>query len=126
MNLHSIASSIISAVNPMTIGEFLRSTGFSDGGGGKRVPSFAAPVQCSIQVQALSYQDTMQTSGINMSGERRAMYLNGNFDSVSRPTNQGGDIINLEDGSKWLIVMVLEDWNLKNGWVKVAATRQML
>lgn len=76
-------------------------------------------------MQALSFDELKQVDGLNIQGEKRAMYVNGDFAGIQRPDNQGGDLITLPDGSKWLIVLVLENWNTTSGWTKFAVTRQM-
>lgn len=80
------------------------------------------------QVQALSWQDMQKMDAMVLQGERRAIYLFGAVDSISRPDNQGGDLITFPDGTVWLVAYVLEtflnDTGPKIGWCKVAATRQ--
>lgn len=125
MNLHNIISSAISAVNPFITGSFLVSNGYTTTSSGKRVPSYNTPINVQIQMQALSFDELKQVDGLNIQGEKRAMYVNGDFAGVQRPDNQGGDLITLPDGSKWLIVLVLENWNTTAGWTKFAVTRQM-
>ena len=125
MNLHSIVSSYVAAVNPWVTGAILRSTGYTTNPDGSRTPSYAAPLTVQIQMQALQYNDIAQVDGLNIEGEQRAFYLNGNWGGVERADNQGGDLITLQDGSVWLVTLVLENWSFADGWVKVAVTRQI-
>ena len=124
MNLHSIANRYVAAVNPNLKGTFQVSNGYTTAPNGNQVPSYAKAIDVWAQVQALQYKDLMQLDGLNINGEKRAMYLNGNFEGVSRPDKRGGDLITLSDGSVWLVVLVLENWFFMDGWVKLAVVKQ--
>jgi len=79
------------------------------------------------QVQALTFRDLTQISGLNLNGTRRAIYLSGNVDGVVRPDMKGGDLLTFPDGSVWLVAMQLEAWGAAGStdvWSKVAATLQ--
>jgi len=79
--------------------------------------AFSAPAQ----IQSLTYSDLMKMDGLNIQGQRRALYLNGRFDGVVRPALKGGDLVTFPDGTKWLVAMVLEYWP---DWCKIAVTLQ--
>lgn len=72
-------------------------------------------------VQALSYSDIRQVEGLNLQGTRRAIYFDGPVYGLVRPTNQGGDLITLPDGTVWLVAMVTEKWP---NWSKAVVTQQ--
>lgn len=124
MNLHNIVAGAVSAINPAMNATIQRSTGYTTAADGTRAPTYASPERVKAQVQALQYNDLTQLAGLNIQGEKRAMYLNGNWEGVARPDGRGGDLITLPDGSVWLVVQVLENWASQDGWVKVAVTRQ--
>ncbi len=124
MNLHQIASQYTSAVNPWITATIQVSTGFTTDENFIRVPSYAAPVTAQVQMQSLTYQDLQQIDGLNIQGERRAMYLNGAWNGLVREDQKGGDLITLPNGTVWLVAMVLEDWSDLNNWVKLCVTRQ--
>ncbi len=124
MNLHQIASQYTSAVNPWITATIQVSTGFTTDANFIRVPSYAAPVSAQVQMQSLTYNDLKQIDGLNLQGERRAMYLNGGWDGIVRQDQKGGDLITLPNGTVWLVAMVLEDWSDLNNWVKLCVTRQ--
>lgn len=84
------------------------------------LPMFATSL--SGDVQELSQRDLRQLEGINVQGSQRSIYLNGIVSGVVRVTQQGGDLITLQDGSVWLTTSVLERWDV--GWVKVSVTLQ--
>ena len=49
----------------------------------------------------------------------------GRVAGIYRPLSRGGDMIQLEDGTWWLVNEVLEDFSL-SGWVSVLATLQVV
>lgn len=124
MNLHNIVSSAISSVNPWITVQIQPSTGYAIDDHYKQVPSYGPTVTMPGQLQSLTYQDLAQLDGLNIQGERRALYLNGLWPGVSRPGELGGDLITLPNGSVWLVAQVLEDWHLTAGWTKLCITRQ--
>lgn len=124
MNLNAIVGQIVAAVNPWTTAQYQQSTGSTTAPSGRRAPAYAAAVPVRVQMQALSYKDLLQTHGLNLNGEKRAFYVDGDWKGVSRPDMRGGDLIALEDGRVWLIAQVLENWHDNDGWCKVAATLQ--
>ena len=126
MNLRGLVNSYTQQVNPNIVAQYLQSTGYTTSSSGKRTPSFAPAVPVTVQMQALTYKDLQQMSGVNLNGEARAIYVSGDWKGVARPDMRGGDLFALPDGSSWLVVHVLENWNTTAGWTKVAATRQML
>lgn len=124
MNLHALVSPIISMVNPSTIATYQQSTGSTTAADGSRTPSYADPVDVTVQIQMLTWKDLQQLQGINLNGERRAIYVSGDWQGVARPRFRGGDLITLPTGETWLVVQVLENWFETSGWAKVAATLQ--
>jgi len=124
MNLHAIASRYVSAVNPMADGQWKQSTGYTTASDGTRTPSYADPVDIKAQLQPMGYKDLVQVEGLNLGGEKRAMYVNQDIHAVMRPDGQGGDLIVLNDGSTWLVVMPLENFYQTSGWTKIAVVRQ--
>jgi len=123
MNLHNIASGVISSVNPQVPAIVQVSTGpGTTQASGKRVPTYAAPQTVPAQVQALTYKDIQQIEGLNLQGTRRAIYFYGHVEGLVRVSNRGGDLVTLPDGSTWLVAMVLETWP---DWSKVVATMQL-
>lgn len=124
MNLHAVVGPIVSAINPSMNGTLQRSAGFTQDASFKQLPAYAAPQPITAQVQPLTYNDMRQLDGVNIAGEKKAMYLNGTMQSVVRATQKGGDLVTLQDGTLWLTVQVLEDFSVTAGWTKVAVVRQ--
>lgn len=127
MNLHQIVAPYVSSINPPLPVTIMVSTGSTIGPDGTRVPSYAPPAQAQAQVQALTFRDLAQISGLNLQGTRRAIYLNGDVEGLVRSQGKGGDLITFPDGSVWLVALVLEAWGASgssDAWVKVACTLQ--
>ena len=108
MNLHGIASGAISTVNPFVPGTIKVSTGYTTSASGTRTPTYSE-TSVSVQLQALGYKDLQQIDGLNLQGVVKAAYVNGNFNGVNRPKQQGGDLLIIGTDT-WLIVQPLEEW----------------
>lgn len=124
MNLHGIASQIISAVNPMLLAVFEGSNGNTIADDGTQAAAFLPPVTVTAQVQQLTSQDLQKLEGLNLQRSGVAVYLYGIAAGVVRVQNKGGDIITIPNGASagvYLVTTVLEQWP---DWVKVAATLQ--
>lgn len=124
MNLHGIVSPLIGSVNPFVPASMQVATGYTTNADGSRNPTYSS-VTGSAQVQALTFKDLQQLSGLNLNGTRRAIYFYGDFNGVVRPAQKGGDLVTLTDSTNvgtWLIAQVLEQWP---NWCKVAVTLQM-
>lgn len=125
MNLHAVVSGNVGAVNPFLPATIKVSTGYATNADGSRTPQYAAPVAAQAQVQALTFRDLMQVAGLNLNGQRRAIYVGGELDATVRAKMKGGDLITLANGEPsdgvYLVALVLEQWP---DWCKVAATLQ--
>lgn len=124
MNLSGIVGNYVAAVNPWVTASIQASQGYTTSPDGDRVPAYAPAVDIQVQMQAMTYRDLVQIDGLNINGEKRAMYINGIWEGVARPDGRGGDLITLPDGSVWLLAQVLENWGYQDGWTKVAVVRQ--
>jgi hypothetical protein len=76
------------------------------------------------QVQPMTKSDLMQIEGLNLNGDKKAIYLNGAIDGVVRVKLKGGDLIDTPDGQTWLIVQDLEAFNATAGWTKAVMVLQ--
>lgn len=120
MNLHSLVSGAIGAVNPLIPCKIRQSTGYTTQTDGKRVPAYADPVDVMIQRQDLSNRDLRQIEGLNIQGITCAAYVQGNWYGINRTEGQGGDLFDF-NGQTWLVVAMLEAWP---DWCKVALCLQ--
>jgi hypothetical protein len=119
MNLHGIASGVISAVNPMVPATIRQSIGYTVSDDFSQVPAYAT-VTTTGQIQALSGSDIQRLNGMNVQGVVEKAYLNGNVEGLVRVMGKGGDLLTI--GSKtYLVSAVLERWS---DWCCVALTMQ--
>lgn len=109
MNLHQVVSGVVGMVNPFVTATLLRSTGYATSPDGTQVPSYAAAERVMVQVQALSSDELKQVEGLNVQGNKQAVYLNGNWSGLVRSDRAGGDLLIIADRT-YLVITVLENW----------------
>jgi hypothetical protein len=124
VNLNNIVAGACGAINDWVTLAIQPSQGYATNGDGSRVPAYGPTQYVPAQMQALTYNDIVQVSGLNIQGERRAIYTNGDYQAVVRSSQEGGDVVTLPDGTVWLIVMQLENWHTTGGWNKFIITKQ--
>ena len=124
MNLNMLVGPIVAAINPWTMASYRQSDGSETAPSGARTPKYLDAIPVRVQKQPLTWKDLQQLQGLNLNGERAAIYVDGDWQAVSRPRLRGGDLIALENGSIWLVAQVLENWFDQDGWAKVACTLQ--
>lgn len=120
MNLHAIVSGAIGSVNPFVPLTVRVSTGFTVNPNFTKTPTYS-DIAIVGQVQALSANELFQLEGLNIQGEKRKVYVNGQYNGVVRVAQKGGDLVTMADGSKWKIVIVFEYWP---DWCTFAMTLQ--
>ncbi len=120
MNLHSLVSGVIGAVNPNVSATIKIGTGYSTLPSGKQVPAYAAPVTVTAQVQDLNQRDIQHLASLNVQGSQKVLYLNGSLSGLVRPLGKGGDLV-VVGSDTWLVTAVLEQWP---DWAKVSVTLQ--
>lgn len=125
MNLHGIVSGAISAVNPFVMATIKSSTGYTTAPDGSRTPTYNT-ITAPVQIQALQYNDIAQLDGLNIQGDRRKIYLNGNWNGIIRADKKGGDIMMFPEFpggpvKTWKVAMALEQWA---DWTTLAVTLQ--
>ena len=125
MNLHSIASQAISAVNPMLTVTTKLSSGYTTSGDGSQVPTYTTG-SATGQVQSLSASDLKKLEGMNIQNVEQKVYLNGNFEGAFRQLGLGGDLLTFNYGTHgaqtYLVTAVLERWP---DWSCVGVTMQV-
>lgn len=114
MDLHSLASPIVSSVNPMTPAKLFQSTGYATDVTGKQVPAYATMQRGLIQVQGMSNSALQHANNLNITGVLRKVYLGGDWESVVRNSMKGGDKFVFSSGGitngTWLVAIVNETW----------------
>lgn len=115
MNLHGIVRGPIRAVNPDIAAQYLKSTGYTTGPDGKRVPSYAPPVNLTLQVQGVSELDISRLNGLGIQGVVRKVFDYGNRAGIIRIDGKGGDIFKFPQVpggpiQTWFLTSVGETW----------------
>lgn len=127
MNLHSVVSGAVAAVNPFTQVTLKRDVGFTENPDFSRSPKYEC-LPVSAQIQAMTSDDVKILSDIGIQGYKRKIYLFGSFSGIIRGLQKGNDLIIFPDKSEWKIVYVFEDFGHglvgKSGWCSVAVTLQ--
>lgn len=121
MDLLSITSGAIDAVNPRTPMTVQISTGATTAPDGTRTPTYSTLTDVPGEVQPLTFKDLKQLEGLNIQGSLKAIYLEGHINGIVRSKNKGGDLVTDAKGNVWLVTQVLEFWP---DWTKVAVTLQ--
>lgn len=121
MNLHKIANSAIRRVNPNISAILKKYSGETIGPGRKPVPSYLPDQNVTIQLQPISRGDMQHVDGLNIQGLAKVIYVNGNYFSVQREMEQGGDIFVI-NGEQWLVVEPVELWP---DWCRLIAVLQV-
>ncbi len=120
MNLHGIASTAISGVNPFILAQIKHSSGtYVTGADGKRTPNYVSG-NVMVQMQPITTGDVKHLAALNIQGVHAAIYVNGNYNAVVRSQGFGGDIVTI-GVLTYLVVAVLESWP---DWSKLALTLQ--
>lgn len=119
MNLHKIASSAISAVNPFVSVVFTINTGYTTDTDGTRIPTTTTTTTTG-QFQNITAKELQHLQGMNLQGDLGVLFVNGSFDGVVRKDGKGGDTVTFSSNT-WLVVQVLEQWP---DWCKLAICLQ--
>lgn len=126
MNLHSIASGAIAAVNPMITATLKQSSGSTTASTGKRAPTFTTTTGL-IQVQAASGKDIERVNLMNVQGVMRSVHLDGYWRGIVRADAAGGDILQFPEVRggpvrDWRVALVAETWP---DWSRVIVVLQV-
>jgi len=122
MNLHGIASGVISSVNPMTTAMLSRSVGSTDNPDGTATPSYNPPEAITVQQQAMTQKDLQHMAMLGIQGAFTKFWMDGAVYGAVRGTQSGGDLLVDSKGQTWLVSAVLEIWP---DWCSVACTLQV-
>ena len=120
MDLNSVVSPIVSAVNSPSIVGWQRSTGNTTAASGTRAPVYAPSVNITVQIQGMSEKEIAHLNALNIGGVLRKVYAEGEVASLIRASQKGGDLLTF-NGFTWLVVHVMEQWA---DWCSVVAQQQ--
>lgn len=121
MNLRQIANSATRSINPNISAVLKKYAGETMGPGRKPQPSYLPDKDVTIQLQPISRGDMQHVDGLNIQGLAKVIYVNGNYFSVQRELEQGGDIFVI-GSEQWLVVEPVELWP---DWCRLIAVLQV-
>jgi hypothetical protein len=130
LNLHSLVRGAISSVHPEVKATLYRASGQNIGPGGKVMPDYAPGEAITAQVQSEGPSVLAQVDRVGQEEVSRKLYLFSEPDlehkvgGIVRPLSRGGDMIQFEDETWWLVEAVIEDFS-RSGWASVRATLQV-
>ena len=128
MNLNSIVSGAINAVNPQVAVMIQQSTGSTTGADGSQIPTYNT-IPAFGQMQSLSASDLKRLEAIGIQGleamgiqsVQQKIYLNGDYEGIFRVLGKGGDMLTIGNYT-YLVTAVLERWP---DWVSLGITMQV-
>lgn len=110
MNLFSIANAAIQVIDKNIPATWRKSTGWADNPNHTRTPQYE-DTEIEVSVQPLSSDDLQHVDGLNIQGEKRAIWMYGDVQAVGRSEERGGDLLVFEQHGKsqtWKVVQVVE------------------
>lgn len=113
MNLHSIVSGVIGAINHHEVIEVYRNTG-TQNIKGKIVATYTKSEQIA-QIQAPTESDLKLSERLSSAEHRIKVYTDSPIGTINRVKESAGDMIKRADGTYWLVVAVTDDFN-GEGW----------
>lgn len=119
MDLFSLTSGAIGAINPMTTVVIEVNTGYAAFPGGKREPVYSQVIG-DVEIQPLDPGELAHLNQMNIGGVLKKIYARGSLNSVLRWVQTGGDVV-LFDNATWKVVHVFEAWP---DWCAVAVAQQ--
>lgn len=121
MNLFSLSSPLIAAINPFKSVTIWRYCGYQKNDDLTLSPEYQQ-IKTSGDIQAISSTELQQLEKMNIQGTEFAMYLKNFAYPMNRANQYGGDFIEY-NGKQWLILSLLEAWGQDGeagAWCKVA------
>jgi hypothetical protein len=121
LNLRKAANSATKSINPNISAILRKYAGETIGPGRTPQPSYFPDQPVTIQLQPLSKGDLKHVDGMNIQGLVKSIHVNGNYFSVQREMEQGGDIFVI-NGETWLVVEPIELWD---SWCRLLVNLQV-
>ena len=131
INLHALVNGAINALHPDVAATLYRSTGQVTTADGSVKSVYAPGVAIAAKVQTESPTALAHTDRVGMEDVTRKFYLRSEpglaerVAGIVRPLARGGDMLQLPDGTWWLVVGVIEDFT-RSGWACVRGTLQVV
>lgn len=121
MNLRSMANGLTSRVNPNIPATLKKYAGQTMGPGRKPEPSYLPDQAVTVQLQPLDAGDLGHIDGLNLQGLIKSIHVNGNYFSVQRELEEGGDLFVIGTDT-WRVVKPIELWP---NWCRLVVNLQV-
>lgn len=129
INIHRLIRNAINRVHPDTSATLYRSVGQVVATGGVVKAIYAAGVPIKAQAQTESAKGLYHADKVGQEETVKKFYLYSDASlkqkvaGIVRPLSRNGDMIQIDDGTWWLVIAVTEDFT-RSGWVCVRAEMQ--
>lgn len=121
MNLRGMANGLTSRVNPNIPATLKKYAGQTMGPGRKPEPSYLPDQAVTVQFQPLDAGDLGHIDGLNLQGLIKSIHVNGNYFSVQRELEEGGDLFVIGTET-WRVVKPIELWP---NWCRLVVNLQV-
>lgn len=125
INIRQVIRSGINNINPDISIVILQSDGFTVLPGGIQSPAYLPAVNAIAQLQPISSEDLQHINNYNASSVYYELYIDGDWHSLNRADEKGGDLIYF-DGFEWLVISRPEAYSLTSNWTKVRVIQQKI
>jgi len=123
INIRGIVRAGINSINPDISIVILQSDGFTVIPGGIQVPAYLDAVGETGQLQPVPSEELKHINDYNSSSVYYDLYIDGDWHSLNRADEKGGDLIYF-DGFEWLVISRPEAYSLTSNWTKVRIVQQ--
>lgn len=110
-------------MNPDISIVILQSNGFTVLPGGIQVPGYLPAIYATAQLQPIPSEELKHINNYNASSVYYDLYIDGDWHSLNRADEKGGDLIYF-DGFEWLVISRPEAYSLTSNWTKVRVIQQ--
>lgn len=130
INLHGVVRGAIETLHPSVAATLYRNTGQRTDASGRIRAAYAEGESVAVQMRSEGATSLFHTDKVGQEEVTRKLYLcsasgpRTRVAGIVRPLSRGGDMLQMADGTWWLVEGTLEDFS-RSGWVCVRATLQV-
>jgi hypothetical protein len=121
--IRNIIRAGINTINPDISIVILQSNGFTVLPGGIQAPGYLPAIDAIAQLQPIPSEELKHINNYNSASVYYDLYIDGDFHSLNRADEKGGDLIYF-DGFEWLVISRPEAFSLTSNWTKVRVIQQ--
>lgn len=128
LNLHAVVRGVITSIHPDEACILYQASGQVNNKGVVKA-KYNAPQQIKASIQPLDSQTLQHLERVGDTNASEQIFLHSDLAlPISAghrlPLLRGGDFIQREDGTYWLITSVIEDWS-RDGWTNAGVSQQI-